>query len=297
MQDKRSDANGKKYPMCLILRVANLSSSAWYDNRCRKDIAVKKKPGPQPLISDDELLGHIKSYLEAPVFYGEGYLKICKRLKNKGTHAGKDRVYRVMLENNLLLGQRKENGSSRPHDGTITTEIPNKLWATDGKEFQTKEDGKCWFMGVIDHFNDEILSFHVTNRFNTFTALEPIKIAIKKAYGSLEKGVCKGVELALRADHGSQYQSKSFKNEINFLGLDFSPAFVRSPQCNGIIERFHRTINDQVFKNQSFLNLEQARERIAEFIDRYNREWLLHRCDLTSPVAYRAEYEAAKRGA
>ena len=152
-------------------------------------------------------------------------------------------------------------------------------------------------MGVIDHFNDEILSFHVTNRFNTFTALEPIKIAIKKAYGSLEKGVCKGMELALRADHGSQYQSKSFKNEINFLGLDFSPAFVRSPQCNGIIERFHRTINDQVFKNQSFLNLEQARERIAEFIDRYNKEWLLHRCDLTSPIAYRAEYEAKKRGA
>jgi hypothetical protein len=42
--------------------------------------------------------------------------------------------------------------------------------------------------------------------------------------------------------HSSQYDSADFMREMSYLGLNMSKAFVRSPQCNGCIERFHRTL-------------------------------------------------------
>lgn len=230
-----------------------------------------------------------------PEFSGEGYQKIHARLKDKGVRVGKNRVYKIMKQANLLFSSRQQDGSTRIHDGTIKTEIPNQMWATDGKEFKTKLEGKCWFMGVIDHFNDEIMSFHVTTKFDSAAAMEPLRMAVKKEFGSLEKKVCQSIGLALRADHGSQYDSKAFQSEVSFLGLEYSPSFVRSPECNGIIERFHRTLNEQIFAGKEFESIKQAKVAIQQFIERYNEKWILHRLGLKSPNKYKREFLERKR--
>jgi len=112
-------------------------------------------------------------------------------------------------------------------------------------------------------------------------------VAVKECFGSLDQGVCKNTGLFLRADHGSQYDSKDFQNELKFLNLSYSPAFVRSPQCNGIIERFHRTLNEQVFDLNVFVTIEEARIAIKQFIHDYNLYWQIHRLGLKSPLEYR----------
>ena len=52
--------------------------------------------------------------------------------------------------------------------------------------------------------------------------------------------------LQLRHDHGSQFMSDDFQNEIRFLGIESSPAFVREPEGNGCIERFFKTLKEQL---------------------------------------------------
>jgi len=81
------------------------------------------------------------------------------------------------------------------------------------------------------------------------------------------------------------------------LGLVYSPAFVRSPQCNGIIERCHRTLDEQVFDLHDFESLEAARKAIGEFIERYNRHWLIRRLGLNSPLDYREDHEKRREDA
>ena len=50
--------------------------------------------------------------------------------------AGKARVNRIMRENNLLSPNRRPGKTTkREHDGTIITDAPNVMWATDGKKF------------------------------------------------------------------------------------------------------------------------------------------------------------------
>jgi transposase InsO family protein len=76
--------------------------------------------------------------------------------------------------------------------------------------------------------------------------------------------------------------------EMKYLGLDLSPAFVRSPECNGIIERFNRTLQEQVFDIHVFQNLDEARRVIAKFIEDYNTYWLLERHGHRSPLEVRS---------
>jgi hypothetical protein len=69
---------------------------------------------------------------------------------------GKARVNRIMRENNLLSPNRRaRKASKREHDGTIITDSPNSMLATDRKKFWIDGLGWHWFFGVIDHFNDE----------------------------------------------------------------------------------------------------------------------------------------------
>src|SRR5439155_26025207 len=118
-------------------------------------------------------------------------------------------------------------------------------------------------------------------------ALEPVHQAVKSQFGSLDKAVALDTGLFLRSDHGSQYDSDDFQRELKFLGLAYSPAFVRSPECNGIIERFNRTLQEQVFDLHCFETIEEARTVIAKFIEDYNRFWLIERLGYRSPIEYR----------
>jgi len=276
----------RAYPVRLVLKVAGLSSAAWYTTSRAK--LVKTRPGPKPLISDEALLRAIREDLATTRFHSEGHKKVRARLRRKGIRAARKRYLRLMKANGLLAPVRPIwNGSSRTHDGTIRTEEPNRMWGTDGKQFWTRQDGPCWFFGVIDHSNDEILGWHASIVGNQFAALEPVHQAITKEFGSLGKGIAKDTGLFLRRDHGSMYDSRDFRFEMTFLGLEQSPAFVRSPQCNGIIERFNRTLQEQVFDIHCFETIEEAREAIARFIDEYNRFWIIERLGYRSPLEYR----------
>ena len=87
----------------------------------------------------------------------------------------------------------------------------------------------------------------------------------------------------LRHDHGSQFMSDDFQAEIAFLGIESSPAFVREPEGNGCIERFFRTLKEQLLWLKDFTTLEELAEALEEFRQRYNDHWLLERLSFQSP--------------
>jgi transposase InsO family protein len=65
--------------------------------------------------------------------------------------------------------------------------------------------------------------------------VQNIREATHEYFGGLGAGIAAG--LKLRHDHGSRYVSAAFQEEIGFLGIESSPAFVRSPEGNGCAER------------------------------------------------------------
>ena len=81
----------------------------------------------------------------------------------------------------------------------------------------------------------------------------------------------------LRHDWGSQYRARRFQAEIKWLGIRSTPAYVGEPECNGVAERFIWTLKEECIHLHDFETLEEAREVIGAFIERYNNGWLLQR--------------------
>ncbi len=142
-----------------------------------------------------------------------------------------------MRENNLLSPHRCRRRGGNPHDGEIITHAPNLMWGTDGVRVFTVDDGWGWIFTAVEHWNAECVGWHVCKRGDRFAALQPISMGLAGLYGSTAAGAARG--LALRMDHGSQYLSDHFTNQIKFWGIQPSYAFVAEPQTNGVAERFN----------------------------------------------------------
>jgi putative transposase len=76
---------------------------------------------------------------------------------------------------------------------------------------------------------------------------------------------------------------------VKWLGCTISPSYVGEPECNGVAERFMRTLKEQCLYLHQFRSLEEARPIIGAFIARYNAEWLIERLGHRTPAQARAE--------
>ena len=100
-------------------------------------------------------------------------------------------------------------------------------------------------------------------------------------YGSTAAGAARG--LALRMDHGSQYLSDHFTNQIKFWGIQPSYAFVAEPQTNGVAERFNRTLKEQIIHGRIYRNIAELRDAVRDFVELYNAQWIVEKKRLPEP--------------
>jgi transposase InsO family protein len=61
-------------------------------------------------------------------------------------------------------------------------------------------------------------------------------------------------------------------------------------QANGCIERFFRTLKEQLLWIRPFRNLNDLRESLAEFRHRYNEHWILERLQYRTPAQARRDF-------
>ncbi len=254
-------------------------------------MAQPGKRGPKTALSDAELLELIRADLKTSPFQGEGHRKVWARLRVRdGVKVGRRRVLRVIRENNLPSPYRGRRGNPALHRGEIVTQAPNLMWGTDGARVFTLDDGWGWLFVAVEHWNAECVGWHVCKQGTRFAALEPISQGLMSTVASVAAEAGRG--LSLRMDHGTQYLSDHFRNQLKYWGISPSFAFIEQPQTNGVAERFIRTLKDQVIHGRVFRNLQEVREVVRRFVDTYNREWLLEKNGFLSPWQARAQWLA-----
>jgi len=247
------------------------------------------KRGPKPILSDEELLELIREDLAASPFQGEGHRKVWARLRvSRKVRTSRKRVLRIMRENNLLSPHRVRQGPARTHEGRITTDAPNMMWGTDGARIFTVDDGWVWVFTAVEHWNAECLGWHVCKIGHRYNALQAVSMALQEVFGSIEADVARG--LALRMDHGTQFLSDHYQNQIRYWGIAPSFAFIEEPQTNGVAERFNRTLKEQAIWGRVFRNLEEVREAVRVFVDTYNEHWMIEKLGYLSPRQARREW-------
>jgi putative transposase len=282
-----SPVTGRRYPLTWICRAYRLPRATVYAAATENLAPSAGKRGPRTAVSDADLLAAIRTVLAECPFHGEGYRKVRARLAHRGLPVSGKRVLRLMRQHHLLAPRRLGPPNGNPaHDGTIITDRPDVMWGTDATRFYTEQDGWCWFFGAIDHGIAEVVGWHAVKTGDRWAALEPLRQGVRHAFGAFGKDVARGLQI--RCDWGPQYVAGAWINEVKWLGMTISPSYVGEPECNGVMERFIRTLKEQCLYLHQFTSLDEARRVIRAFIHRYNTEWLIARLGYRTPAGARA---------
>lgn len=287
MSQRTSPVTKKPYSIAVICEVWGVARSTVYDHRTRQeaDRPPARRRGPPGPCSDDELVERIRAVIQASPFLGEGYRKVWARLRLSGVRTSKERVRRLMREHGLRAPYfpRRERGS-KAHDGRVTTDRPDEMWGTDATATLTGE-GSAFIFFVVDHCTSECMGIHASASGSRLEALEPLRQGVRRAFGTYAQDVAPG--LSLRHDHGSQFMSHHYQDELRFLGIRTTPAFVAEPECNGVAERFVRKLKEQLLWARTFDTIEELRQALHDFMHRHNTSWLVQKHGYATPAQVR----------
>lgn len=285
MSQTASPSSGKRYGLVRVCKVWEVPRSTVYLHRSAP-VTEPNRRGPKGFHSDEELLGHIRQVLEESPFTSEGYRKVWAQLRFRGIRTSRKRTLRIMRENGLSAFQRQGRPHGpKAHDGTIKTTKVDEMWGADMTTTLTVKEGNAAVFFAIDHCSLECVGIHAAKRGTRFEALEPIRQGMRHAFGVFGQDIAHG--LKLRHDHGSQYVSDVFQDEIAFLGIESSPSYVREPQGNGIAERFVRVLKENLLWARHFDTVEDLRRALLEFKETYNRKWIIGRHGYKTPSQVR----------
>ena len=295
MAKATSPATGRRYGVARVCHVWKVPRSSFY--AARQPAADPDSPprlparrGPEPAISDVDLLAAIQADLARSPWTGEGHRKVWARLRAMdGIRVSRKRVLRLMREHHLLSPHRARPRPETTHERQIITAAPNVMWAIDATQVITVQDGKVWLFGVVEHWNAEMLGWHVAKHGTRYEAVQALGMAVCHQFGYLGASAARG--LALRHDHGSNFMADVFQKQMRFWGVAPSYAFVAEPETNGCIERLFRTLKEQAIHGRIFQTIDDVRDAVRAFVARYNAEWLIEKNGHRSPADRRAAWQ------
>lgn len=220
-----------------------------------------------------------------------GYRRITAELNNKGiiiNHKTVSRLMRVMgLRSIIRIKKYKsykgENGKIAPNvlARNFKALAPNQKWATDITEFNLSGK-KLYLSPIIDLFNQEIVSYELTQR----PVFNQVVMMLKKAF----KKIPNNTDLILHSDQGWQYQMKRYQFLLTEKGITQSMS--RKGNCldNAIIENFFGILKSELYYIQKFKSIEELKNEIKKYIHYYNNERIKSNLNKMSPMQYRALY-------
>ena len=281
-----SPSTHQLYGLARVAAAWGLPRSTYYARRDRRNHPAEPRKGAQdPVYRRGVDRTDSARNCGLAVYWGRTP-EILGRLRVAGVRTSKARVLRLMREAQLLAPQRQAAPVARKaHTGTITTDRPNQMWGIDATATVTLDDGAVTVFAAIDHCTADCVGIHAAKRATRFEALDPIRQGLKEYFAGFHADAAAG--LRLRHDHGSQFMSDDFQNEIRFLGIVSSPAFVREPEGNGCIERFFKTLKEQLLWVRHFRSIPELVRALQDFRALYNQHWLIERLGFQSPAQAR----------
>lgn len=140
----------------------------------------------------------------------------------------------------------------------------NELWQIDFKgDFPLLDGTRCFPFDIIDDCSRYCLGIFPKN--NTIGVMQSMELVFRKY----------GLPNAILSDNGGQFagfQGGYTQFERWLMDLDILPIHGRPlhPQTQGKIERFHRTMKNELLKRNTFIDLSDAEKHLQEWRIKYN---------------------------
>ena len=184
---------------------------------------------------------------------------------NKRWYVSESTVFRI-LKRAGLIKPAAVVGFKAGKEYHRKTKRPNEMWATDASYFRVVGWGYYYLVTVMDDYSRFILAWELKRDMASVSLIDVVQKAVDVT-GMTDVPV--EDRSTLLSDNGAGYLSRQFGEYLRLVGVRHIIASPYHPQTNGKIERYHRSIKDEVnlLPYEMPGDLEHA---IAAFVEYYN---------------------------
>lgn len=230
-----------------------IPASTWYYWRQASLEGRPARRWPAPVVDAIEEQAAEKAYR----FSAWGHRKIWAMLRADGAAVSQSSVKRALARRGLLMpvryqAERRALAKARRATFDAPPSRRNRVWQTDFSEFETTAGGTWRITGVVDYAAKLCLACHANGTQTARDAVTVLEAAIAEAEQLLGHPLaeeCTDPEtselhpLVIVSDNGPAYKSDRFQT---FIASRAELAHVRtkhrSPETNGVIERFYESV-------------------------------------------------------
>ena len=194
-----------------------------------------------------------------------------KRLKALETIIAQDGI--ILTENQIAALERKKVEDEVK--GEIETYHPGYLGAQDTYYVGSiKGVGRIYQQTFIDTYSKTV-HLKLYDRKNALVAADTLNDRVIPFYEKYEIPL-----LRILTDRGTEYcgarEHHEYQLYLALEDIDHTKTKARSPQTNGICERFHRTVQNEfyavAFRMKIYTSIEQIQEDLDRWVVEYNNE-------------------------
>jgi len=185
------------------------------------------------------------------------------------TGMNKKAVQRILQLKGWQVKKRSKGHRPRAKAMPSRSTMPNTRWAIDMTRVWCGKDHWSTLAAVIDTCTREIVGFRLSKSGKAKTAESALQEGLIYRFGKLQR---LQKPITLRSDNGLVFSSRSFTTTVKAYRFEQEFITPYTPEQNGMIERFFRTIKEECIWHYNFKSIKEANETITRWIEFYNRE-------------------------
>jgi putative transposase len=245
-----------------------------------------RMPNRRPEASlDGSLTERIGFLIQSFPTYGYRRLSVLLR-KWHGLKINRKAVYRVLKLKGWMVHQRIWTPRPRVKGMLSRASRSNERWAMDLTHIPVGRDGWAHLAAVIDCHDRAIIGHEISLRGRAKEAERALEDACILRFGTLRP---KGATPVLRSDNGLIFQSRRFRRACRDYRLSQEFITPYTPEQNGMIERFFRSLKEECTWLHNFQSFDEAKRTISTWIRFYNEQRPHQSLGYLSPHEYRAQ--------
>lgn len=240
---------------------------------------------PRRPVIDEVLAARLARLIAQHPTYG--YRRLWALLRfHEGVPINRKAVYRVLALKRWFVHQRQVTPRPRVQGRRSRAARSNERWAMDVTHVDCGVDGWAHLAAVIDCHDREIVGYEFALRGRAKEAERALEGACIARFGTLRPT---GRTPIIRSDNGLIFQSRRFRAACRDYHLRQEFITPYTPEQNGMIERFFRSLKEECVWQRSFVSFPEARRAVRRWIEWYNDRRPHQALGYRSPRQYRAE--------